>query len=74
MLLRRRLSVLLMALMLMVISGAPALADPDKPKDPQPISPPGREIGNGDPPEQAADPQTGKINRFDHGSLQNGKD
>jgi hypothetical protein len=64
---------LLMTVMMLVMSAAPAMADPDKPKDPQPISPPGREIGQGYPSEQAADPQTGRANRFLHGSPQNGK-
>ncbi len=64
---------LLMTVMLLVMTAAPALADPDKPKNGQPVSPPGREIGQGDPSEQAAAPQTGRANRFDHGSPQNGK-
>ncbi len=58
--------VLLMAVMLLVMSAAPALAD-KPPQDPQPVQPPGTEIGQGDPPEQARDPLTGRANRYEHG-------
>jgi hypothetical protein len=77
--LRRKLMALLMTAMLVVMSAAPALAAHSSggghqgPKDPMPISPPGRDIGKGNPPEQAAHPQTGKINRNENGSPQNGK-
>ena len=75
MVLRRKLTVVLMTVMLVVMSAAPALAG-DKPKPSQPTSPRGLENNNGtgfDRPEQAADPQTGRGNRFDHGSPQNGR-
>ena len=67
---------LLMTVMLVVMSAAPALAVSDKPKQTQPTSPRGLENNNGtgfDRPEQAADPQTGRGNKVDHGSPQNGK-
>jgi hypothetical protein len=62
---RKRLMVLLMAVMMVVMSAAPAMAASGKPKPAQPLFPPGRDIGQGMEPEQAADPQTGRINRFE---------
>jgi hypothetical protein len=66
-LLRRKLTVLVMAVMMLVMSAAPALAG-DKPKRAQPTSPPG--YTNGQQSEEAAFPQTGRNNRFDHGCPQ----
>jgi hypothetical protein len=73
--LRRKLTALLMAVMLVVMSAAPALAASDKPKPSQPTSPRGMEDnkGNGGTNENAPDIQTGRGNSFDHGSPQNGK-
>jgi hypothetical protein len=68
---RKRLMVLLMAAFMVVMSAAPAMAA--RVRDPQPIVPPGRDIGQGMEPEQAADPQTGLLNRFERGSPQNGR-
>jgi hypothetical protein len=70
--------VLLMALMMVLGSASPALAaagggGQDGQKDPHPVTPPGRDNPNGTPSENAADPvQTGRANKFTHGSPQNG--
>jgi hypothetical protein len=68
---------LLMTVMLVVMSAAPALAASDKLKEPQPAMPPGLNDGKGteanDRPEQSADPQTGRANRFEKNGPQNGK-
>jgi hypothetical protein len=70
MLLRRKLTVLLMTMMVLVVSAAPALAASDKSKRPQPTEPPG--YANGQQPSQAAFPETGGGTRIKHGNPQNG--
>ena len=79
---RKRLLVLLMAIGMLVMSAAPAIADrttapgQDRIKDPQPVCALG--LNNNEfshegfeRPEQAADPLTGRINRFEHGDPHN---
>ena len=68
---------LLMVVMMLVMSAAPAMADPDRIRDPQPVTPPGMEddkgnggLNNEKASEQAPDIQTGRGNRFDHGCPQ----
>jgi hypothetical protein len=66
-----------MTVMLLVMSAAPALAaagggGQDGIKDGQKVELKGRLIGEGKEPEHAADPKTGKLNKFDHGNPQNG--
>ena len=70
---RKRLMVLLMAVMMVVMSAAPAIAD-QRIRRPLPVSSPGLQQGHGEEhrPEQAADPTAGPLNRFCHGSPQNG--
>ena len=77
---RKRLLVVLMAAFMVVMSAAPAMAVSGKPKNEQPIFPPGIEnnkgnggLNNDHVLEQAPDIQTGAFNRFDRGSPQNGK-
>ncbi len=73
--LRRRLTALLMTVLFVVMSAAPALAVSDRPKPTQPTSPIGIENnkGNGGTNEKAPDVTTGRGNRDTHGSPQNGK-
>ncbi len=61
---RRRIMALLMAVMMLVISAAPAMAQNDRPKRPNPVSPPGLEQSGVDRPEQAPTPLTGPGNQF----------
>jgi hypothetical protein len=84
---RKRLLVLLMAIGMLVMSAAPAMAThsaTDRPHPARPVAPPGLDrgpdAGPGSPahkeearPEQASTPLTGGLNRFFHGSPQNGK-
>jgi len=77
---RKRLMVLLMAAFMVVMSAAPAMAVSGKPKNEQPIFPPGMANNNGNgglnneqASEQVPDIQSGRANRFLHGSPQNGK-
>ena len=73
MVLRRKLMALLMTVMLVVMSAAPALADRGKPKRSQPTEPPGRSISEGTEAEHAADPETGRGNRIHHGCQAQGE-
>jgi hypothetical protein len=72
---RKKLTVMLMAVMMLVMSAAPALADKggggqDGQKDPQPTSPPGNtENASVNAPD---DILIGRSNRESHGSPQNG--
>ncbi len=61
---RKRIMVLLMTVMMLVMSAAPALAASDKPIRPQPVYPPGYKAEA----EQANLPDTGRGNKFDHGN------
>ena len=75
--LRKKLAVVLMAVMMLVMLAPPALAiagggGQDGIKDGQKTEPKGRLIGEGQEPEHAADPKTGKLNKIDHGNPQNG--
>jgi hypothetical protein len=72
--LRKRVTVLLMALMMLMMSAAPAMAakgggGQDGQKDPQPVSPPGRDNPNTKLSENANDAvETGRANKFNHGN------
>jgi hypothetical protein len=79
--LKRKLMALLMTVMLVEMSAAPALAVSDRPKPTQPTSPIGMEdnkgnggLNNEKASEQAPDIRTGRSNKITHGSPQNGQD
>ncbi len=61
---RRRIMALLMAVMMLVISAAPAMAQNDRPKRTPPVRPPGLGQSGVDRPEQAPTPLTGPLNQF----------
>jgi hypothetical protein len=76
--LRKRIAAMVaMVMMVLMMAAPPALAGAggggqDGVKDPQPASPRGRDIGQGNEPEDAADPRTGRSNKIEHGCPQNG--
>ena len=61
---RKRIMALLMAVMMLVISAAPAMAQNDRPRPPTPVEPIGLGISGVDRPEQAPTPITGPSNQF----------
>ncbi len=65
---RKRLAVLVFAVGILIPGSALAQGDGGRAKPGVPISPPGHEIGEADRPEQANEPTTGPINRFERGS------
>ena len=63
---RKRIAVLLMALLILVVSVTPAFADSGRPRRPQPDTPPGLAKSGVDRPEQAPTPDTGHQNADEH--------
>ncbi len=63
---KKRILVLLMGVMMVVISVAPAFADSGRPRRAQPTHPPGLEQSGVDRPDQAPNPETGKLNIGGH--------
>ena len=81
---RKRLLVLLMAVMMLAMSAAPAMAGHGQLHQPRPVTPPGLDRGNDDGPgspafkeearpDQAEDPVVGPVNRFFQGCPQANK-